>query len=142
MIVAILAQALAAEAPALNLNLACEGQYEDTEVTRETVGAVTRDGYRTASGTSVTGIKRTGVGYATFSGSTGQITYPGGVRRELSNVVASEQEITATYQRKAMLVTHTYKVEINRVTGAIRVARGGAVGFAGTCTPVSTTPKF
>lgn len=28
MIVAILAQALAAEAPALNLNLACEGQYE------------------------------------------------------------------------------------------------------------------
>lgn len=76
MLVAILVQALAAEAPALNLNLACEGQYQGTEVTRETVGAVTGAGYRTATGTSVTGVTRTGVGYATFTGSTGQITYP------------------------------------------------------------------
>ena len=41
-----------------------------------------------------------------------------------------------------MLVTHTWKVEINRLTGAIRVTSGAEIGFAGTCAPVSNTPKF
>lgn len=142
MLVAILVQALAAEAPALNLNLACEGQYQGTEVTRETVGAVTGAGYRTATGTSVTGVTRTGVGYATFTGSTGQFTYPDGKRRDLSDVVATDQQITASYQRKGMLISYTWNLEVNRLTGAIRITSGSDVGFSGTCTPISNTPKF
>ena len=142
MIVAILAQALAPEAPALNLTLACEGQYKATEVTRETVAADIAGGHRTATGTSVTGVTRTGTGYASFSGATGQLTYPDGIRRELSNVVATDQQITASYQRKWMLVTYTWKLDIDRLTGAIRVVNGSDVTFAGTCAPVSNTPKF
>ncbi|CAN7369048.1 hypothetical protein LJR164_002225 [Phenylobacterium sp. LjRoot164] len=112
------------------------------EVTRETVDLTTRAGYGSATGTATTNVIRTGVAYATFTGSTGRFTYPDGRQRELSNVVATAHEITASYDRKAMFTTTTWKIQVNRLTGAIRIVSPSEVGFAGTCTPVSNTPKF
>lgn len=56
--------------------------------------------------------------------------------------MANDQQITASYQRKGMLITYTWRLEINRLTGAIRITSGDEVGFSGTCAPVSNTPKF
>lgn len=131
--------AMAGEAPTLDLNLSCPGQYQDTETSEASVG---RTGDTKAHATVETQVMRPGTAQITLRGETGELVYPDGRRRQLSNVTADDRRITADYVRKALVLKFTWRMEINRLTGDVRVLNGGDVGFLGTCSVAPTTAKF
>ncbi|MCI3135453.1 hypothetical protein [Phenylobacterium aquaticum] len=57
-------------------------------------------------------------------------------------MTADARQIVADYQRKLTFRTVTWKVEVNRMTGPVRVASPDHIGFAGACAPESNQPKF
>lgn len=134
-----LSDAAAAQPNGLDLNLSCPGMYADVESSRATVSG--DNGPTTA--TVNTAVRRTGVAHITLQDQAGEITYPDGRKRSLSNVVASERSITAEYVRSLLLIKYTWRVEIDRITGTVRVANNfRQVAFAGSCTAATTAPKF
>jgi len=52
---------------------------------------------------------------------------PDGRKRALSNVAADPQRITAEYVWRGLFVPVTWRLEIDRMAGDIRVANGGTV---------------
>lgn len=142
MFILLLADALASEPPRLDLNLVCEGQYEDVETSVGTSSGMVDGELRTRTAVVNTPVKRTGVAHLTFQAGAGTLTYPDGRSRTLENVVADASQISASYQRKALLITYTWKIEVSRMTGLVRVYSGRDIAFSGTCTPQSTQPKF
>jgi len=129
--------AQAQDAP-LALDLACFGQYADTETTTGTVGPIGEQ----ARATITTNVMRPGTARVTFRGESGELAYPDGRRRMLSNVTADPHRIRAEYDRKALFRTRTWSVEIDRMTGDISVSDGSDVGFVGNCEAAPTTAKF
>lgn len=142
MFIALFAEALMAEPPALNLNLVCEGQYADVEQSVGNMSAVVDGQVRSGSSMVSTRVMRHGTAHLTFQGAQGSLTYPDGRQRTLENVAADKGKVTAEYRRKALLRTITWDVEVNRLTGMVRVSSGRDIAFAGDCTPESTQPKF
>lgn len=137
---AVLATPAAAQEGSLNLELLCPGQYADTETTSATIRQPGESTRSTAEMSRT--VMRTGNARVSLHGDTGELVYPDGRRRALSKVVADERQITAEYERRVLVIPVTWRVEISRTTGDIRVVTGLDVGFAGTCEPVSTKPKF
>lgn len=124
---------------ALNLNLSCPGTYSDVETSRATV---TGDGDASSAAVTTT-VRRPGVAQIAIRGQEGQLTYPDGRIRQLSNVTADENTIVGQYVRTALLIKRTWRVEIDRVTGSVIVTSNyRQVAFAGSCTPISNTQKF
>jgi hypothetical protein len=142
MLFVFLADALVSVPPHLELNLVCEGQYEDVETSVGTTSGVVGGELRSGRAVVDTRIMRAGTAHITLEGASGQLTYPDGRQRALGNVIADARQITAEYQRKQLIRTITWRIEINRMTGAMRVVSGNDIGFAGTCAPESTQPKF
>jgi hypothetical protein len=89
-----------------------------------------------------TTVNRAGVARVTLQGGEGELTYPDGRRRILGEVFADSRRITADYRRKGLFGTATWRVEIDRMTGDVRVASGEDVAFAGACAPEPTSAKF
>lgn len=129
--------ALAQDAP-LALDLACFGQYADTETTTGTVGPIGEQ----SRATITTNVMRPGTARVTLRGEGGELAYPDGQRRMLSNVTADPHRIRAEYDRKALFRTRTWRVEIDRMTGDISVSDGNDVGFVGNCEAAPTTARF
>lgn len=133
----LFAAALAGEPAPLDLELWCPGQYQDTETsTAHAAGDVT------ARATIETAVMRPGTAQVRFRGSEGELVYPDGRHRALTNVIADERSITAQYVRRTMLIPFTWKLIIDRRSGDIRVSNGGDVGFLGNCSAAPTKPKF
>lgn len=139
MLTVVLAMAVAGEAPALDLELSCPGQYSVLETSEARVG---RAGEEKTRATVETRVMRPGTATITLSGDAGEIVYPDGVRRRLSSITADERRIRGEYVQKLLVLKFTFTMEINRLTGEVRVADGRDVAFQGTCSAVSTKPKF
>lgn len=140
MLSVVLALAAAGEPASLNLELSCPGQYSATETSEASVGRIGEVNKPTA--TVQTQVMRPGTAQLTFRDGAGELVYPDGRRRELSNIQADERRITAEYIRKALILKYTWRVEVNRLTGDVRVVNGDEVGFLGNCTAAPTKPKF
>lgn len=122
----------------LRLDLACLGQYSDTETTTATVGPAGEP----QQANITTDVMRPGTARVSIQGDAGEMIYPDGRRRTLSNITADPSRITAEYVRRVLFVPLTWRIEIDRMTGDIRVVNGGDVGFIGTCEAAPTTAKF
>lgn len=142
MLIALLAEALTSEPPPLDLNLVCQGQYRTVETSIGNTNTVVDGQARSGSAVLLTPVMRSGLAHLTFRGAVGQLTYPDGRERDLVNVTQEPGQITAEYSRKQVFRTITWKVEVNRLTGAVRVISGRDIAFAGTCAPESMQPKF
>jgi len=141
MIAAILAAA-SIGAP-LNLELACPGQYRVTET-----GNINQDAYGRPLSQPLsinTAVAHQGTARIALHGDAGQIAFPGGRPRELKLLGQDDETLVAQYVREILFVHLTWRVHINRITGAMRVT-GGIGGrqtaFEGICAPVSTERKF
>jgi hypothetical protein len=142
MFVALLAEALTSEPPQLDLNLVCQGQYRSVETSVGNTNTVVDGQVRSGSAVLVTPVMRSGIAHLTFRGAVGHLTYPDGRERDLENVTAEPGQITAEYRRKQLIRTLTWKIEVSRLTGAVRVVSGDDIGFAGTSAPESARPKL
>lgn len=121
----------------LNLELACIGQYADTETT--TVSATAQSGSLQAQ----TSVMRPGTARVSLHGDTGRLVYPDGRARNLKVVSQDSEQVVASYERSMILFTVPWHVDINRLTGDMRVSsRLQGVAFQGACSPVSVEPKF
>jgi hypothetical protein len=132
MVMVAMAVAAVIDAPALNLDLICTGRYADAEVTR----AQSLSGEGSALVTRT--VMRDGTARVAIRGATGELTYPDGRKRPLSNVVADDRTITGEYKR----MIWTWKMTIDRTTGDIRIVNGGDVSLLANCSAAPVTQKF
>ncbi|WP_421932389.1 hypothetical protein [Phenylobacterium sp.] len=142
MIFAILAAA-APMAAALDLELVCNGEYQDIETSRGQ--ANTYDSQGNWTGGTVTlnrSVMKPGVAKVSVHAPNAQIIYPDGRVRTMKDVVGDDARITGSYKRLGFI---TWRMEINRMTGDIQVKSGGDVALSGACTlapAAPTQPKF
>ena len=138
--------AAAAVGDPLNLELSCPGQSYDVETTQGRTNTWDAAGnYHSGNVTVNTPVMRPGTATVSIQGTKATLTYSDGRVRAMENIVADPQRITGAYQRRGLLLTSTWKMEINRLTGGIDVRSGRQIGFTGTCSPApppSTEPKF
>lgn len=142
MLTIIFAAALGTEPSALDLNLICPGQYEDTETERGQAHSSDGDEQNSTSITVHRSVMRQGTAKVRFHGDAGELTLPDGQKRVLGNVVADSRSIIADYERRMLLFRYTWRLEVNRLTGEIKISTGSDVGFEGVCSPEPLQPKF
>lgn len=124
-----------------DLRLNCTGQYQDTESATGD-SRVFKDGkWENGSVTVTREVMRDGVAKLTIRAPTGEITYPDGRRRSMTDVRLDEHRITGSYKRLGFM---TWRMTIDRLTGEIEVKNGSSIGFRGICevAPAVTQPKF
>lgn len=139
MIIALFAATLASP---LDLNLVCRSQYEKVETSVRTANHLVDGELHSDASVMRTTISRAGVARVTFQGGAGELTYPDGRRRILGGIAADPRRITADYRRKGLFGPVTWRIEINRMTGDLRVSSGEDVAFAGACAPEPISAKF
>lgn len=137
----MLVAAAVVDASSLDLDLICPGQYFDTETTTASVQH-NHDFANQSQAKLTTEVARPGTARIKFKDGLGEFVYPDGRRRELSELVADDQRITAQYTRRVVLINYTWRLQIDRFTGDVRLASGDALGFLGTCSAAPTKPKF
>ena len=131
-----------AQVAPLSLDLVCGGQYAATETSTADVGPI-----GTINSASITtNVMRPGSARVTLRGDIGELIYPDGRQRILSNVIADTANIKAEYVRRTLnylFIPVTWRLEIDRMTGNIRIgSSAGELGFLGVCEAAPTVAKF
>jgi hypothetical protein len=127
-----------AAAVALNITLACPGAYPDVETTPGIVNQYVDGAWRVGNTATVRHVMRDGTMRLAFRDGGSEVAYDGEAPVPVRVLSADDRAISAEYDRRK----RTWQVQINRMTGEVRVTRRGQIGFAGMCTPEPTQPKF
>jgi hypothetical protein len=128
----------------LNLELVCQAQWPDTEVSQSFTPKKDADGWYHPEVTRTTKqVTKTGTVHVSLHGAVGTLDLGSDGKRELTNVVADERSISAEYVIKGALYGRSVRqVQINRMTGEIRLLNKESSVLDGTCSAESTQPKF
>jgi len=124
-----------------NLRLVCPGVQYSTETSSGYTSGMVGGDLVSGQTTMQSRVTIPGNAKLAFDGNKGSIQLPDGSERALTNVVWTENTITAKYRR----LIYTYNLEVNRVTGDVVVKMLYLVGFRGACEaapPEPTKPKF
>jgi hypothetical protein len=120
MLVAIIAAA--ALGVPLNVELACSGEYRESES-----DSVDQDAYGRPLSQPLsidTTVRRQGVARIGLHGDAGRLVYPDGRERQLKLLEQDDEKLIAQYERQILFVHLTGRVQINRITGEVRVTGG------------------
>lgn len=136
------AVSMASAAPPLDLRLICPGQYQDTETATAQTQKYVDGEWRSSTTQLRTPITRTGNLRLSISGDAGELVYPDGRTRTIKLVEANPAHLIAEYEMKGLIRRFTWRIDVDRMTGDVRVASGNEEAFRGVCSPEPSQPKF